>query len=361
MFKNMAIIQQDIPHIQDALLQWYQANKRDLPWRRQSNAYYTLVSEIMLQQTKVATVIPYYERFITRFPTVYDLATASDDDVVKLWEGLGYYSRARNLHTAIKEVVATYNGQIPMKKEEISKLKGIGPYTTGAVLSIAYNQKVPAVDGNVMRVFSRIFALEDDIAKASTRKRMENIAEEVIPEHAPGDFNQALMELGATICTPKSPQCLFCPVKDVCLAYEKGLEKVLPIKKKSKAPEKTAIVMYAISFNTHLLLQKRPSTGLLANMWSLPTEIRLEEMPFDDQIEEYCEINGYSAKISSDIYQYDHIFSHRHWKIMLVSVELLNKPDVTPKRSIWVDKHTISDFAFPKVYLKALEQLGYRS
>lgn len=357
----MEIKQQDIPHIQKSLLDWYDANKRDLPWRRHSNAYYTLVSEIMLQQTKVATVIPYFERFISRFPTVFDLAAASDDEVVKLWEGLGYYSRARNLHAAVKEVVTVYNGQIPKEKVEVSKLKGIGPYTTGAVLSIAYNQKVPAVDGNVMRVFSRLFALEDDIAKPATRKKMENIAEQVIPEYSPGDFNQALMELGATICTPKSPQCLFCPVNDVCLAYEKGLEKVLPIKKKAKVPEKISIMMYAITFNHQILVEKRPATGLLANMWSLPTEDRLEEMPYLHQVKEYCEMNGYSAKISKDIYQFDHIFSHRHWKIMLISVELDHNPETLPKRSIWMDQHAVSDFAFPKVYLKALEQLGYRN
>jgi A/G-specific adenine glycosylase len=357
----MKIIQQDIPYIQKSLLEWYDENKRDLPWRKYSNAYYTLVSEIMLQQTKVATVIPYFERFITHFPTVYELAAASDDEVVKLWEGLGYYSRARNLHAAVKEVVDVYDGQIPKEKAKVSKLKGIGPYTTGAVLSIAYNQKVPAVDGNVMRVFSRMFALEDDIAKPATRKKMEAIAEQVISEHSPGDFNQALMELGATICTPKSPQCLFCPINDVCLAYERGLEKVLPIKKKAKAAEKISIIMYAITFNGQILVVKRPASGLLANMWSLPTEDRIEEMPYLLQVEEYCDMNAYSAKISKDIYHFDHIFSHRHWKIMLIPVELDQNPEILPKRSIWVDQHAISDFAFPKVYLKALEQLGYRN
>lgn len=315
----------------------------------------------MLQQTKVATVIPYFERFISRFPTVYDLAAASDDDVVKQWEGLGYYSRVRNLHAAVKEVVATYDGEIPSDKEKISKLKGIGPYTTGAVLSIAYSKKVPAVDGNVMRVFSRMFALDDDIAKQTTRKKMEGLADQVIPEYAPGDFNQALMELGATICTPKSPQCLFCPVNRDCLAYEQGLENVLPNKTKAKAPEKISVIMYAITWQDKLLVQKRPNTGLLAKMWSLPTEDRVEEMPYLQQVEEHCEVNGYSAKISQNIFQFEHIFSHRHWKIMLISVDLSNNTTMLPKRSIWVEKHNVADFAFPKVYLKALEQLGYRN
>jgi A/G-specific adenine glycosylase len=350
-----------IHDIQDNLLQWYAENQRDLPWRRQKNAYYTLVSEIMLQQTKVATVVPYFERFITKFPTVYDLAQASDDEVVKLWEGLGYYSRARNLHAAIREVVATYDGEIPKEKDEISKLQGIGPYTAGAVLSIAYEQKAPAVDGNVMRVFSRLFAMEDDIAKPATRKKMEQIGEQIIPEQNPGDFNQALMELGATVCTPKSPDCLFCPVRISCRAYEEGKEHQLPIKTKAKAPEKTSIVMYAITYQNKVLIVKRPAKGLLANMWALPTEARLEEMTHFSQTEEYCDMHRYSAKISKDIHRFEHIFSHRHWKIVLISIALTDDPMEIPKRSLWVDKQSMQDFAFPKVYQKAFEKLGYGS
>ncbi len=348
-----------IPQIQTSLLDWYTQHQRDLPWRQQKNPYYTLVSEIMLQQTKVATVIPYFERFIERFPTVYDLAGANDDDVVKVWEGLGYYSRARNLHAAVKEVATTYGGEIPNTKEEISKLKGIGPYTMGAVLSIAYNQKVPAVDGNVMRVFSRLFALEDDIAKSSTRKKMEAIAEEIIPVDAPGDFNQALMELGATICTPRSPECLFCPVNSYCKGYKEGKEQVLPIKKKAKAPKAMSIVMFAVTFNGQILLEKRPSKGLLANMWSLPTEERREEMPILQQVEEYCQTLQFSANIYEEVCNFEHIFSHQHWKIKLISVELTQQVELLPSRSIWTDQHKITEFAFPKVYLKGLQQLGY--
>lgn len=357
----MNIVQDQIQSIQTELLSWYEENKRDLPWRRHSNAYYTLVSEIMLQQTKVATVIPYFERFIARFPTVYDLSEASDEDVVKLWEGLGYYSRARNLHLAVKEVVASYGGQIPANKEEISKLKGIGPYTTGAVLSIAYNQKVPAVDGNVMRVFARLFALEDDIAKQATRKKMEAIAEQVIPESRPGDFNQALMELGATVCTPKSPQCLFCPVQSHCLAYREGRQTELPIKTKAKAPQKSVILMYAISYNDQLLVAKRPANGLLANMWSLPSEARRDEMPVEQQVQEYCEVHRFIATSTKDIYEFEHIFSHIHWRVKLVSIVLEHKPQQIPKRSLWTNQQALSEFAFPKVYQKALEKLGYRS
>jgi A/G-specific adenine glycosylase len=361
MYYKMVIVQDQIQPIQTELLSWYEENKRDLPWRRHNNAYYTLVSEIMLQQTKVATVIPYFERFITRFPTVYDLAEASDEEVVKLWEGLGYYSRARNLHLAVKEVVATYGGQIPANKEEISRLKGIGPYTAGAVLSIAYNQKVPAVDGNVMRVFARLFALEDDIAKQTTRKKMEAIADQVVPESRPGDFNQALMELGATVCTPKSPQCLFCPVQSHCLAYQEGRQLELPMKTKAKTPQKMGILMYAICYQDQLLLTKRPAEGLLANMWSLPTEDRFDQMPLEQQVQEYCEVHQFVTIGTKDIYEFEHIFSHVHWKVQLVTVVLKQKPNQMPKRSLWVEQQALSEFAFPKVYQKALKKLGYLS
>jgi A/G-specific adenine glycosylase len=356
----MDIIHSQIPQIQASLLNWYARHQRDLPWRHHKNPYYTLVSEIMLQQTKVVTVIPYFERFIKRFPTINDLANASDDEVVKMWEGLGYYSRARNLHAAVKEVIANYGGKIPSEKTEISKLKGVGPYTTGAVLSIAYNQKVPAVDGNVMRVFARLFALDDDIAKTATRKKMEYIAEEVIPVDAPGDFNQALMELGATICMPRSPECLFCPVGSYCKAYEQGRERDLPIKTKARSPKVIPIIMLTVTYKDQILIQKRPDKGLLANMWSLPTEERREEIPLLQQVEEYCQLNKFIAEVHENTYQFEHVFSHLHWKIILVAVTLSRQPKVLPSRSIWTDQREIADFAFPNVYIKALEQIGYR-
>jgi A/G-specific adenine glycosylase len=219
------------------LLAWYRSGNRDLPWRRSRDPYFIWVSEIMLQQTRVDTVIPYFNRFVERFPTVRDLAEAPEEDVLKLWEGLGYYSRARNLQAAAREVTERYGGKIPDDKEAVSGLKGVGPYTAGAILSIAFNRPEPAVDGNVMRVLSRYFCIDEDIARPATRIRMEGLARELIPEGAAGDFNQALMELGALVCTPRSPHCLICPVMEHCAGRIAGREEELPVKSKAKPPK----------------------------------------------------------------------------------------------------------------------------
>lgn len=206
----------NISAFQEDLLRWYEENKRDLPWRENNDAYRVWVSEIMLQQTKVDTVIPYFNRFMEKYPTVYELAEADQQDVLKQWEGLGYYSRARNLQTAVREIVEAYDGKIPDDPKQLSDLKGVGPYTKGAILSIAYNQPIPAVDGNVMRVFSRVLHIEEDIALNSTKKLFEYYVAEMISKEDPSSFNQAIMDLGATICTPKQPMCMFCPVMEHC-------------------------------------------------------------------------------------------------------------------------------------------------
>ncbi|MEX2461144.1 MAG: A/G-specific adenine glycosylase [Paenibacillaceae bacterium] len=261
-------------YFSEELLHWYERSKRDLPWRRSKNPYYIWVSEIMLQQTRVDTVIPYFQRFIEKFPTVAALASAPESEVLKAWEGLGYYSRARNLQSAVREVHEQYNGVVPSDKSEISGLKGVGPYTAGAILSIAYNQPEPAVDGNVMRVLSRYFALEDDIAKASTRVKIEHLAQELIPAGEAGAFNQALMELGATICTPRAPHCLTCPVQVHCAGRLAGIAESLPVKTKAKPPrlERRAVAL-VVGSGAHagqLLIRQRPQDGLLARMWELP-------------------------------------------------------------------------------------------
>lgn len=217
------------------LLAWYDLQKRDLPWRINRDPYRVWISEIMLQQTRVDTVKPYYRNFMEKFPTIQALAEAPEEDVLKAWEGLGYYSRARNLQTAAREVKANYGGVVPDTPKEIAKLKGVGSYTAGAILSIAYEKPEPAVDGNVMRVFSRLLYMEDDIAKPATRVKFEHLVRQTIPHDRAGDFNQALMELGALICLPRTPHCLTCPVFDYCLARKEGVQKELPVKGKAKS------------------------------------------------------------------------------------------------------------------------------
>lgn len=224
----------NINQFQDDLLSWYDANKRDLPWRKDQDPYKVWVSEIMLQQTKVDTVIPYFHRFIDKFPTVYALADAEPQDVLKAWEGLGYYSRARNLQNAVQEVVADYGGTVPANPDELGSLKGIGPYTRGAILSIAYDQPEPAVDGNVMRVISRVLKIEENIAQHRVKKLFEAYIRELIPASDPASFNQAIMELGALVCTPKSPACMLCPIQKHCVAFTEGIQQELPVKTKAK-------------------------------------------------------------------------------------------------------------------------------
>lgn len=336
--------------IQRQLLDWYDQNKRELPWRKDKNPYKIWISEVMLQQTRVETVIPYYKRFIKKFPSLLHLANAEEEEVIKAWEGLGYYSRARNLHTAAKEVVAKYRGQMPNTYEEISSLKGVGPYTAGAILSIAFDQKFAAVDGNVLRVAARLFALTDDIKKVATRKKVERLMLAVIPDHAPGDFNQALMELGATVCTPTSPTCLLCPLREVCQGFAKGIQEELPIKKKAKPPQKIPVVFLWIEHDGHILLEKRDHSGLLAQMWGLPTLEQVSPENATSKIEKYV-----TSSVSwEEIGTFDHLFSHRHWQVSLIRLGVVRKDDChVKKRQRWVRIQDVSNIALANVYRKA--------
>lgn len=296
----------------EALLTWYHQEKRDLPWRRTNNPYYIWVSEVMLQQTRVDTVIPYYEKFIASFPTMESLAGAEEERVLKHWEGLGYYSRVRNLQAGVKEVVENYNSEIPHTREEILKLRGIGPYTAGAVLSIAYGVPEHAVDGNVMRVFSRLFLIEEDIALPKTKKVFEQRVMNIIDETDPSSFNQAIMELGATICTPR-PRCLLCPVRDFCSAFESGKQEELPIKTKKLKKSVKTIHSFAISApGGKLLLRKRPAEGLLGDFWEFP---QIECNPLKDSIEDLKENTGLIIEQGIAFAQFKHVFSHVTWLV----------------------------------------------
>lgn len=311
------------------LLEWYEVAKRDLPWRRHRNPYYIWVSEIMLQQTRVDTVIPYFHRFIEQFPTLQALAEAPEEEVLKRWEGLGYYSRARNLQAAAKQVLELHDGVVPADKVSVSALKGVGPYTTGAILSIAYNLPEPAVDGNVMRVLSRFFRIEEDIMKSGTRVLMEGLAAELIPEGRASDFNQALMELGALVCTPKSPQCLTCPVMGRCLARLDGVEDALPVKSKAKPPRPeyriAALVEGSGEHDGRVLVRRRPAKGLLAKMWELPHILAAPSagggvgLPDDgqavEQLSALLAAEGIAAEPVGVLMDAEHTFSHIHWNL----------------------------------------------
>ena len=253
------------------LVEWYRANKRELPWRDKDNAYYTWVSQIMQQQTRVEAVKPYFERFIKELPDIPTLAAWPGEKLLKLWEGLGYYNRVRNMQEAALVVTEKYNGRLPESYESLLSLKGIGSYTAGAIASIAYHIPVPAVDGNVLRVYARLTGSREDITKASVKKKVEEALLKIMPKDCPGDFNQALMELGAIVCIPNGEaKCESCPVKEACTAYHDGTVEGLPVRK----PKKERIVenrtVLVIQDGDYTAIRKREEEGLLAGLYELP-------------------------------------------------------------------------------------------
>jgi len=256
--------------IQTQLLRWFEKNKRDLPWRKTRDPYAVWISEMMLQQTQVATVIPYYEKFLKSFPTVRHLAKADLSDVLRVWEGLGYYSRARNLHKAARTVVTHFYGNIPDNSEDLLALPGIGRYTAGAILSIAFNRESPVLDGNVKRVLCRLCAIPENPKESKTEERLWNISGSLIPKGNAHSFNQALMELGATICTPREPLCLLCPLQHLCRARKQGTPENYPKKvSKKKVPHVEAVSAVIIK-GDRVLLRQRPPRGLLGGLWEFP-------------------------------------------------------------------------------------------
>jgi A/G-specific adenine glycosylase len=257
--------------LQNDLLAWYEQHAANLPWRENHDPYRVWLSEIMLQQTQVETVKPYFARFLDAFPSVGALANAPLSDVLKLWEGLGYYSRARNLHQAAQAVVRDFGGQFPQTAEQLLNLPGIGRYTAGAIASIAFGEVVPVLDGNVIRVFARLTDLEDDVTQPAVKARLWELAEKWLPNERPGDYNQALMELGRTVCKPRNPLCKECPIHAHCLAFAHGTQALRPVKK-SKAPTPHYDVAAGIIWNDigEVLIAQRPLDGLLGGLWEFP-------------------------------------------------------------------------------------------
>ncbi|HAX72736.1 MAG TPA: A/G-specific adenine glycosylase [Firmicutes bacterium] len=349
----------NIKEFQDDLVSWFYKVQRDLPWRKNKDPYRILVSEIMLQQTQVVTVIPYYERFLDLFPTTKELAAADEQVLLKAWEGLGYYSRARNLQASAQIIEQEYGGVFPTTHSEILKLKGVGPYTAGAVSSIAFNIPAPAVDGNVFRVMSRVCTIFDDIAKQKTRKVFEAVVEKVISHEDPGAFNQGLMELGATVCTPKSPKCLECPVQKHCKAYQEGIDDLLPVKTKPGAPVKHRLVVGIIENQYgELLVQKRPETGLLANFYEFitfeytgalePHEFLLEKLSTDNLKILSCTPVGI----------FNHVFSHRIWEmdVYKVSVSTQHSELAAESDKTWLTKAMFQDYPLVTAHQKILSE-----
>ena len=274
-FKETQLTSTQIPNpsvFQKTLLKWFDVNKRDLPWRRTKDPYSIFVSEMMLQQTQVKTVIPYYERFLKELPDWKALAKAKEEKVLKLWEGLGYYRRARNLQAAAQKIIKDFGGKLPDTQEQIREIPGVGPYSAGAILSIAYQKPLPLVDGNVIRVFSRIFLLKGNLKTGEGHQKVWDVARNLIPTRRPGDFNQALMELGATVCLPDNPQCLLCPMRGLCQAVQKGLQNELPEMAKATATMEVPMAALLMENKGKILVKKRSQEERwLKGMWEFPS------------------------------------------------------------------------------------------
>ena len=297
------------------LLAWYDANRRDLPWRRTQDPYRILIAEFLLQRTRIASGTPYYERFLARFPTVRDLAVASLDDVLAVWEGLGFYGRARNLHAAAQAIVARHGGDVPRSFDELESLPGVGPYTAGAVGSIAFGIPVPAVDGNVTRVIARLFRIREDVTKGPARRRIAEIAARLVSPVRPGAFNQAMMELGATVCTPTCPACVRCPLENRCLGRAAGEERDLPLARRPTSPPVIHVVFAVVRRDDAVLAVRRPDRGLLGGLWALPGgehgRKRDEKRALTDLVRDQT---GVPIRIGSRVTRVSHTFSHRRWR-----------------------------------------------
>lgn len=343
------------------LLNWFKKNKRDLPWRKTKNPYHIWVSEIMLQQTQVQTVIPYYHRFLDRFPTLQDFANAPDNLVMKAWEGLGYYSRVRNMQTAARQILDDYNGEFPKTAQTLLKLKGFGPYTSASVASLAFGDHAVAVDGNVKRVISRLFVLEEDISKITTVKKITQLAETLSRNFPAGEFNEAMMELGATVCTSKSPLCSACPLSTECKAFQLNTVEKYPFKSKRKpVPHYNIAVGIILNSKNEILIALRPKDGLLGNLWEFPGGKQQPDETLDNcclrEIKEELDIE---IKIIEKLTTINHAYTH--FKITLhafVCLHISGRPQPKASQEIrWITHKNLNLYAFPKANKALLKQL----
>lgn len=343
----------------DPIVRWYTGHKRDLPWRKNPDAYRVWVSEIMLQQTRVEAVKPYYERFLQELPTVKDLAEAREDTLLKLWEGLGYYNRVRNMQAAAKQIMTDFKGRFPDTYEEILSLKGIGRYTAGAISAFAYGLPKPAVDGNVLRVISRITGSREDIMKQSARTRMEEALEAVIPAHAAGDFDQGLIELGAIVCVPNgSPKCEECPVAYLCEARKAGVISEIPVKSKGKARkiEKRTVLLF--KDGQKLAIQKRPPKGLLAGLYEFPN---LEGWMSQDEVTAYCKEIGLMPVRIKKLENAKHVFSHIEWHMKGYEVVVDELEKTNRKGFLFIRPEEIErEYSIPSAFEKYVSHAGIK-
>lgn len=336
----------------EALIPWYEAHKRELPWRQDKEPYHVWLSEIMLQQTRVEAVKEYYRRFLTALPTIVDLAEAPEEQILKLWEGLGYYNRVRNLQKAAQTICADYTGVFPSEYAQIRSLSGIGDYTAGAIASICFDAPTPAVDGNVLRVYSRLLADDANIDLQTTKKRITGKLQETYPRKNPGIATQALMELGATVCVPNgAPRCDICPVAEICQARKQDTWRNLPVrseKKKRKIVDKTVFILLT---EDTVALHKRSASGLLAGMWEFPNvDAKLDKQEAVTQASEW-QVEPVDLLMQTS---YTHIFSHVEWHMTAYYIRCRK----TNKKWKWVTKESLDEtYALPSAFRPFREQI----
>jgi A/G-specific adenine glycosylase len=347
--------------IHKTLLSWFRRHARDLPFRRTQDPYCIWLSEIMLQQTQVKTVIPYYECFLKKLTTIQALAEAKLDTILKLWQGLGYYTRAKSLHKAAQVIVEKHNGKFPQTFDEILALPGIGRYTAGAIGSIAFGLHKPVLDGNVIRVLCRWYAIEENPAEVKTREELWRIAEDLLPAKHCGDWNQALMELGSEICTPTNPLCDQCPVRQFCLAFEKGLQDTLPLRIKKKAiPHYTVAIAVIINKAGKLLIDKRKPEGFLGGLWELPGGKKKPDETLKQAVErEALEETGLHVQAEKKLCMVKHAYSHFSVTLHAYLCKPLSDKAVaiTCEQIKWVRPTELHQFAFPSGTMKIFECL----
>ena len=373
-----------IESFRKTLLDWYDQQGRDLPWRRDKDPYHIWVSEIMLQQTQVETVIPYYERFIKELPTIKALAECPEDQLLRLWQGLGYYSRVRNMQLAAKQIQEDFDGVMPDNRSDLEKLKGIGPYTAAAIASIAFDQVEPAIDGNLLRVTARLFEIEEDISQPKNRKVFKEILDQLIDPQRPGDFNQAMMDIGATIMTPSNYDAHESPIKAFDQSYQRGTAALYPVKKpKKKAQSQEWLAYYIVDRSGNVLIRQHQADELLAGLWHFPLikaahaeTIKSEGLVASTFLNHFTQVDqiaeqdredlsrDFEVYFNSDLPMVKHVFSHRIWQVKCLGMvyqgrpqDLLDQLHLQDSSFTWLTVDQLTSYPFSSLQKKIMKRI----